>query len=171
MKKIGLIVATKREAKYFLAGNEHKIVKRGGRLFYIGDISKNKYILTFSHAGPVNAGATSEAMIIHYDPDCIVNFGSAGSHSKRILPGDVVIGEKYTSNYNVLDEMNGIIRKKQSSLLRHYKIDKEERIEYLESDRSLQRKAKSIVKIVESKLIPMYKEENWFPNTLRIVGQ
>jgi adenosylhomocysteine nucleosidase len=45
--------------------------------------------------GLVNAAAATEWLIDKFGPDFILNFGCAGAHYADLMPGDVVIGDRY----------------------------------------------------------------------------
>lgn len=45
--------------------------------------------------GPANAAAAAERLITGWQPDLVINSGSAGAHNPELLPGDIVIGSSY----------------------------------------------------------------------------
>ena len=49
-----------------------------------------------SDCGPINAIAAAERLITTFNPDFVLNTGSAGAHDPSLLPGDIVIGDRYT---------------------------------------------------------------------------
>jgi adenosylhomocysteine nucleosidase len=52
-------------------------------------------LLIISDVGPVNAAAATERVIGQFAPRAVLHGGSAGSHNPELLPGDVVVGERY----------------------------------------------------------------------------
>ena len=52
-------------------------------------------LLIISGPGPVNAAAATERLIARYEPAAVLHGGSAGAHQPDLLPGDLVIGDRY----------------------------------------------------------------------------
>jgi len=134
MKTIGVITAIKEEAKYFYAKCSFEKQTLFSRDFYLSVENNTRIILVHSHPGPVNSSATAESLIIHFNPDFIINTGSAGSHDIKILPGDVVIGNRYTINYNIEEVEQGKTKEKKGSLIRFIKNNEKKSFDYLEPD-------------------------------------
>jgi adenosylhomocysteine nucleosidase len=134
MKTMGVITAIKGEAKYFYAKCSFEKQTLFSRDFYISIENNVRLILVHSHPGPVNSSATAESLIINFSPDFIINTGSAGSHDIQILPGDVVIGNRYTINYNIEDAEQGKIKEKRGSLIRFIKNNEKKSFDSLEPD-------------------------------------
>lgn len=134
MKTIGVITAIKEEAKYFYAKYSFEKQTLFSRDFYLCVENNARLILVHSCPGPVNSSATAESLIINFSPDFIINTGSAGSHDTSILPGDVVIGVRYTINYNIEDAECGKIKQKKGPLIRFMKNDEKKTFDYLEPD-------------------------------------
>jgi adenosylhomocysteine nucleosidase len=55
-------------------------------------------VLVHSGIGMVAAAAATEYAIATWNPRCLLNFGCAGTHTREILPGDVVIGTSLVSH-------------------------------------------------------------------------
>jgi len=144
MKTIGVITAIEEEAKYFYAKRSFAKQTLFSRDFYLSVENNTRIILVHSHPGPVNSSATAESLIINFSPDFIINTGSAGSHDIEILPGDVVIGDRYTINYNIEDVEQGKIKEKKGSLIRFIKNNKKKSFDYLEPDEYLLRLAQEL---------------------------
>lgn len=144
MKTIGVITAIKEEAKYFYTKRSFAKQTLFSRNFYLSVENNARIILVHSHPGPVNSSATAESLIINFDPDFIINTGSAGSHDIEILPGDVVIGNRYTINYNIVDVEQGKIKEKKGSLIRFMKNNEKKSFDYLEPDGYLLRLAQEL---------------------------
>ena len=156
MKTIGVITAIKEEAKYFYAKYSFKKKVSFFRDFYVSVENNSKIILVHSHTGPVNSSAATESLIINFLPDFIINTGSAGSHDIGILPGDVVIGDRYTINYNVEEVERGKIKEKKGSLIRFKKNRKIRSFDYLGPDRYLLRLAQKLSSKVSLERIPIH---------------
>lgn len=156
MKTIGVITAIKEEAKYFYSKYSFEKEVLFFRDFYMSVENNAKIILVHSHTGPVNSSAATESLIINFFPDYIINTGSAGSHDIKILPGDVVIGDRYTINYNVEEVERGKIKEKKGSLIRFIKNRKKRSFDYLEPDRNLLRLAQELISKVSLERIPIH---------------
>lgn len=63
------------------------------------------------HSGPgmVNAGMASEAMILHEQPQALINYGIAGAHIHEALPGDIVIATKVCAPFNGYLQTDGVL--------------------------------------------------------------
>lgn len=59
-----------------------------------GILEGKKVILALSGIGKVNAAITTTVLIEKYQPNCIINTGSAGGLGKIIHIGDIVVGNK-----------------------------------------------------------------------------
>lgn len=92
---IGIIVAIDEELNSLL-----EILEKGklkviiGITFYEGFISGKKVVVTKSGVGKVNSARTTQVMIDNYKVDMIINVGVAGSCSRLLNIGDIVIGNK-----------------------------------------------------------------------------
>jgi adenosylhomocysteine nucleosidase len=52
-------------------------------------------VLIICDVGPVNAGAATERIITRCAPIAVLHGGSAGAHHPDLMPGDVVLGDRY----------------------------------------------------------------------------
>jgi adenosylhomocysteine nucleosidase len=52
-------------------------------------------VLIVSGAGPVNAAAATERLIAGFRPVAVLHGGSAGAHNPALMPGDIVLGDRY----------------------------------------------------------------------------
>ncbi|MGG1575836.1 5'-methylthioadenosine/S-adenosylhomocysteine nucleosidase [Fictibacillus sp. NRS-1165] len=90
--KIGIIGAMEEEVIILrdkLSQRQDKTL--AGCEFYTGKIDGLDIILLKSGIGKVNAAIGTTLMIEMYQPDCIINTGSAGGFHKDLNVGDVVI--------------------------------------------------------------------------------
>ncbi len=156
VKTIGIITAIQEEAKYFHAKYSFEKKMSFSRDFHMSVEGNTRIILIHSHPGPVNSSGATESLIINFFPDYIINTGSAGSHDIRILPGDVVIGDRYTINFNVEEVERGKIKEKKGSLIRFIKNRKKMSFNYLEPDRYLLRLALELSSKVRLMRIPIH---------------
>ena len=95
MKRIGIIFAMREELDELL-----KVVSITRETtvfdvtFYECNIDNNYCFLAESGVGKVNAARVTQLMIDKMNPDYIINAGVAGSISKNVFLGDIVIGTK-----------------------------------------------------------------------------
>ena len=59
--------------------------------FYVGNIHNTRCIMTMSGVGKVNAARSTQMMIDKFEPEKIVNVGSAGALDPDLNIGDVII--------------------------------------------------------------------------------
>lgn len=156
MKTIGVITAIREEAKYFYAKHSFEKKVLFSRDFYVSAGNNAKIILVHSHPGPINSSAATESLIINFLPDYIINTGSAGSHDAEIHPGDVVIGDRYTVNYNIEEVERGKIKEKKGSLIRFIKNGKMRSFDFLLPDKYLLRLAQELSSKVNLERIPLH---------------
>ncbi len=104
-----------------------EIVIIGGFTFTKGKYENQDIVISRTKVGEINAAAATSIGIIEFEPDIIINQGTAGGHGKNVHKGDFVIGEKYIqinayySNY--LEEGKG--SRLENWCLREYKSDEE----------------------------------------------
>lgn len=60
---------------------------------YEGELAGKRTVLVLSGIGKVNAAVSTSWVIHQFEPDCVINTGSAGGLGKGLKVGDVVIGE------------------------------------------------------------------------------
>lgn len=91
---IGIICALSIEVEELTKLLENKEEKTIAKMKYIcGDINGKKVVMTECGIGKVNAAMSTQVMIDHYSPDVIINSGIAGSVSKTLKIGDIVISK------------------------------------------------------------------------------
>lgn len=61
---------------------------------YEGALNGKRMVLVLSGIGKVNAAIATSWVIHQFQPDCVINTGSAGGLGKGLKVGDVVIGER-----------------------------------------------------------------------------
>lgn len=100
----GIICALKIEVdglKALMPEYNEKVV--AGLEFVSGKIGSNDVVLLECGIGKVNAALGTQIMIDYYHPDVIINSGIAGSLSKELHIGDIVISKDCVEH-----DMNGI---------------------------------------------------------------
>ena len=110
---IGIICALKFEVDGLKQLMENaKSVQKAGLEFISGKIFDKDVVLLESGSGKVNAAAGTQIMIDLYEPDVIINSGIAGSLSKDLLVGDIVIASdcvEHDINRTAMEEPRGQI--------------------------------------------------------------
>ena len=66
----------------------------GGYKFYQGQLDGNDVVIVQSGIGKVAAALATALLIDHFQPDYIVNTGSAGGFEQSLKVGDIVIGSE-----------------------------------------------------------------------------
>lgn len=61
--------------------------------YYSGKINGCDTVVAVAGVGKVNAAVCTEAMIIRYAPDCIINVGVAGGLAQDLSVGDIVVAD------------------------------------------------------------------------------
>ena len=91
---IGIICALSIEVEELTKLLKNKEEKTIAKMKYIsGDINGKKVVMTECGIGKVNAAMSTQVMIDHYSPQVIINSGIAGSVSKMLKIGDIVISK------------------------------------------------------------------------------
>lgn len=102
MAKIGIIGAMDEEVqklKEKLDSYEEKVV--AGTPFYQGKLADQDVILLQSGIGKVNAALSTAILLNEFQPDIVINTGSAGGFNKDLEVGDIVISTEV--RYNDVD--------------------------------------------------------------------
>lgn len=110
---IGIICALKFEVDGLKALMENaETTKKAGLEFISGKILGKDVALLECGVGKVNAAVGTQIMIDLYQPDVVINSGIAGSLSKDLIIGDIVISTdcvEHDINNTALDEPRGQI--------------------------------------------------------------
>ncbi|PPI88669.1 5'-methylthioadenosine/S-adenosylhomocysteine nucleosidase [Candidatus Pantoea edessiphila] len=92
--KIAIIGAMEEEIQYIRDSiDEYKLLSIKGYKIYIGNTKKNKIFLLESGIGKTIVTLTTTLLINLYNPDLIINIGTAGSLSSNLKIGDIVISK------------------------------------------------------------------------------
>lgn len=90
--KFGVICAMPEEIKELTAALENETIHElGGKQYYEGQISGQSVVLVESGIGKVEAGITTEHLIVEFHADVVINSGSAGGIGEGLHVGDVVV--------------------------------------------------------------------------------
>ncbi|MFT8324659.1 5'-methylthioadenosine/adenosylhomocysteine nucleosidase [Oenococcus sicerae] len=93
--KIGIITPMEQEKRQLLAALDHiKSVTIAGQDFSQGQIYGKDVILTESGIGKVQAAMATGVLLDRYQPDLVVNTGSAGGLATGLHIGDQVIADR-----------------------------------------------------------------------------
>ena len=110
---IGIICAMKIEVEGLKALMENtEVTKADGLEFFSVKIFEKDVVLLECGIGKVNAAVGTQVMIDRFKPDVIINSGIAGSLSKDLIVGDIVISSdcvQHDLNCTALDEPRGQI--------------------------------------------------------------
>lgn len=91
---IGIICALSIEVEGLAKLLENKVEKTYAKMKYVcGTINGKQVVMTECGIGKVNAAMSTQVMIDHYNPDVIINSGIAGSISRNLKIGDIVISK------------------------------------------------------------------------------
>lgn len=126
---IAIIVALEDELAHLRAAlpaghDEHC----AGRTFTRTKLAGRPVVLARCGIGMISAAAVTEAVIIHYAPAAIINYGCTGAHREDVLPGDLVLGERTVAYDSVRVAPDGTEEYKPMYYLRD---GQQERIAYL----------------------------------------
>jgi len=90
--KIGIIGAMEQEVTILKeAISNCKVMQKGGCTFYSGTLNGADVVLLQSGIGKVSVAVGTTILIDQFDPDLIINTGSAGGFDSSLNLGDVVI--------------------------------------------------------------------------------
>lgn len=92
---IGIIIALKSEAKYFIKKIENvKETSVLDKKAYTGEFCGKKIVVAISGIGKVSAALTAQKIIDDYSPDYLLNFGSVGAVNNTVSVLDYCIIDK-----------------------------------------------------------------------------
>ncbi|AXF54556.1 5'-methylthioadenosine/S-adenosylhomocysteine nucleosidase [Salicibibacter kimchii] len=100
--KYGVIGAMEEEVEILASQMKHATIsKKGGCVFYDGQLNGHEVVLMQSGIGKVNAAIGTTLLIDLYRPDIVINTGVAGGFDPDMTIGDLVISTYV--NYNDVD--------------------------------------------------------------------
>lgn len=89
-KRVGLIIALKKEAQPFIENNFILMKQEPYRIFS-GKIDDIEIVLALSGLGKVRAGSCTQFLLDNFDCDFIMNIGSCGGVCPKLKPADIII--------------------------------------------------------------------------------
>ena len=96
MKPILIQGAENSEINYFLQKlNNKKETEIATFKFWTGEIDNYPVVISRTKVGEKNSALATSIAITKFNPSCIINQGTAGSHSRELHRGDIVVGEDY----------------------------------------------------------------------------
>ncbi|MGC9385454.1 MAG: 5'-methylthioadenosine/S-adenosylhomocysteine nucleosidase [Hydrogenovibrio sp.] len=95
--KVAIIGAMEEEIALLRNQIENRTTEtHGGFEYYLGQINGLEVVLLRSGIGKVNAAIGTALLIKLYEPDCVINTGSAGGFHPDLEVGDIVISAAVT---------------------------------------------------------------------------
>src|SRR5262245_54318857 len=101
-RPIAVVVAMEAELRHFFA--EAPVVRESRDGIWHDrwvELGGRPVVVVRSGMGVAVAAAATERVIDAHSPIALVNYGCAGAHRRDIMPGDVVIGERYVNHTRV----------------------------------------------------------------------
>ena len=93
---IAVITAMKIESERVIANmTDMREEEAGPVLACVGRLGTKDAVVCVSGVGKVNAAATTQAIIMKYAPELIINIGVAGTTTRELGIGDFVVGSSY----------------------------------------------------------------------------
>ena len=93
--KVGIIGAMEPEVAILREALQNKEeLSKGGFTFYTGELAGHTVTLVQSGIGKVAATVATTLLIDNFNPDCVINTGSAGGFDPELNVGDVVISDE-----------------------------------------------------------------------------
>lgn len=89
-KKVGLVIALKKEAQPFFEKN-FTLVKQEPYRTFSGKINQIDVLLALSGLGKVRAGSCTQYLLDNFELDFIMNIGSCGGICPKFRPSDIII--------------------------------------------------------------------------------
>ncbi len=95
VRKIGIIAAMEVEMQLLKAQiQDLQTEKIAGMEYYSGRIGGYEVVLMQCGIGKISAALGAQAMILRYQPDCIINTGCAGALARGLQIGAMVISDR-----------------------------------------------------------------------------
>ena len=92
---LGVIAAMEEEVEYLRSKMQNlQVTKEGTIELYSGTINGLQTVLIRSGIGKVNAAVATTLLIRDFNPNCIINTGSAGGLKNDMKVGDIVVSSK-----------------------------------------------------------------------------
>ena len=92
---VGIIGAMEPEVKVLREAMQNpQVLTKAGFTFYTGELAGNTVTLVQSGIGKVASTIATTLLIDNFNPDCVINTGSAGGFDPSLSVGDVVISSE-----------------------------------------------------------------------------
>lgn len=92
---VGIIGAMEPEVKILREAMQNpEVLTKAGFTFYTGELAGNTVTLVQSGIGKVASTIATTLLIDNFNPDCVINTGSAGGFDPSLSVGDVVISSE-----------------------------------------------------------------------------
>jgi adenosylhomocysteine nucleosidase len=92
---VGIIGAMEPEVKILREAMQNpQVLTKAGFTFYTGELAGNTVTLVQSGIGKVASTIATTLLIDNFNPDCVINTGSAGGFDPSLSVGDVVISSE-----------------------------------------------------------------------------
>lgn len=143
--KIGIIGAMPEEIAPILEEfNIHKVLKYANNEYYLSHFLGHKIIVTCSKIAKVLSALTATIMIEHFDVELLLLFGTAGSITRHLHIGDIIVATQTVQHdihikafgykkgqipgYNISIKTSDFLRKKLKRVARNHGINLKEGI-------------------------------------------
>ena len=92
---VGIIGAMEPEVKILREAMQNpQVLTKAGFTFYTGELAGNTVTIVQSGIGKVASTIATTLLIDNFNPDCVINTGSAGGFDPSLSVGDVVISSE-----------------------------------------------------------------------------
>lgn len=133
---------------------------RTGRRYESTTVEGRPVVLVRCGIGMLSAAAATEALITHYSPSAILNYGCSGAHRPEVLPGDLVLGERVVAYDSVRMDPDGAER---YAGMRYLKAGEQLKALYLEAAPHLLAAARRAAAAMEGAHEPWPPASGWPP--------
>lgn len=113
------------------------LIESGPWRMYRARAGRQPLMLILCDVGPANAGAATERVIALHNPVAVLHGGSAGAHNLDLLPGDVVIGERYVVITTRANKAARLSKGFRPSLMRYRRGDERVHLDFVPADPDL----------------------------------
>ena len=121
---------------------------------YEASVGARPLLLVISGPGPVNAAAATERLIARNEPVAVLHGGSAGAHEPALLPGDIVVGDRYVIHASRNVREARVARGMSASLIRLRMEGAHISLPHVEADADLVRHAERVARTCAETLGP-----------------
>lgn len=137
-RPVAIIVPVDQEFEPYRAlVSDLTLLEAGPWRMYRAGAGKQPLILILCDVGPANAGAATERVIALHNPAAVLHGGSAGAHNLALLPGDVVVGERYVVLTTRSNKEARLSKGFRPSLMRYRRGDERVHLDFVPADPNL----------------------------------